>query len=575
MRQQIIALCVAALVIGAGCTSPKENDTRDVTVVVAGDLHFDLPPETDQYYHVVTMNRLEGNFTFPTDSAAPGIAGETVRKLDGVILAGDMFDKARPEILTHYRSRYEMGPGEKTIHYPVYPGFGNHDIDPAVSDKGADNLLGRAFSLHYLDSILNDKLAKGEILNLHPSSRSYSWNIQDVHFVQAQRFSGDTAYCESNLDWLADDLKRYASEGNPVVYIQHYGVDPWAIKWWPQDARNRLFDILDNYNVAAFLVGHTHEPSLQHYRGYPIYQVNNAWPDEDGNGSFAVVRLKGDAVSVASCRWTDDKGNFEVVGPYLSDTLPRIIDQSIHYNAFSHNDYWRENPLEDALAFRFNCVEADLWLIDGELYVSHERPEPNPAITFENLYLKPLIARIQANGGKVYPDSDRPFYLMVDCKAQGEEMYKVLKKQMEPYKEYFCSVENGEYKEGAVLFFLSGDRPAKSLPKETSRFTFLDGQIKDLGKGIPASLAPVVSDNYADFFTWNGEGEMPEDQLNKMREIIEKVHEEGKLFRWWGAPDTEVFKRFFIQEGVDLVGADELGGLYNVLDKHSLAKAKD
>ena len=575
MRQQIIALCVAALAIGAGCTSPKENDTRDVTVVVAGDLHFDLPPETDQYYHVVTMNRLEGNFTFPTDSAAPGIAGETVRKLDGVILAGDMFDKARPEILAHYRSRYEMGPGEKTIHYPVYPGFGNHDIDPAVSDKEADNLKGRAFSLHYLDSILNDKLAKGEILNLHPSSRSYSWNIQDVHFVQAQRFSGDTAYCESNLDWLADDLKRYASEGNPVVYIQHYGVDPWAIKWWPQDARNRLFDILDNYNVAAFLVGHTHEPSIQRYRGYPIYQVNNAWPDEDGNGSFAVVRLKGDAVSVASCRWTDDKGNFEVVGPYLSDTLPRIIDQSIHYNAFSHNDYWRENPLEDALAFRFNCVEADLWLIDGELYVSHERPEPNPAITFENLYLKPLIARIQANGGKVYPGSDRPFYLMVDCKAQGEEMYKVLKKQMEPYKEYFCSVENGEYKEGAVLFFLSGDRPAKSLPKETSRFTFLDGQIKDLGKGIPASLAPVVSDNYADFFTWNGEGEMPENQLNKMREIIGKVHEEGKLFRWWGAPDTEAFKRFFIQEGVDLVGADELGGLYNVLDKHSLAKAKD
>ena len=205
--------------------------------------------------------------------------------------------------------------------------------------------------------------------------------------------------------------------------------------------------------------------------------------------------------------------------------------------------------------------------ICGELYVSHDRPEPNPAITFENLYLKPLVARIQANGGKVYPDSDRPFYLMVDCKAQGEEMYKLLKKQMEPYKEYFCSVDNGEYKEGAVLFFLSGDRPKNSLPKENSRFTFLDGQIKDLGQGIPASLAPVISDNYSDFFTWKGEGEMPADQLQKMREIIRKVHDEGKLFRWWGAPDTEQFKRFFIKEGVDLVGADDLNGLYNVLNE--------
>lgn len=186
---------------------------------------------------------------------------------------------------------------------------------------------------------------------------------------------------------------------------------------------------------------------------------------------------------------------------------------------------------------------------------------------YENLYLKPLVARIQANGGKVYPDSDRPFYLMVDCKAQGEEMYKLLKKQMEPYKEYFCSVDNGEYKEGAVLFFLSGDRPKSSLPKENSRFTFLDGQIKDLGQGIPASLAPVISDNYSDFFTWKGEGEMPADQLQKMREIIRKVHDEGKLFRWWGAPDTEQFKRFFIKEGVDLVGADDLNGLYNVLNE--------
>lgn len=174
---------------------------------------------------------------------------------------------------------------------------------------------------------------------------------------------------------------------------------------------------------------------------------------------------------------------------------------------------------------------------------------------------------MQANGGKVYPGSDRPFYLMVDCKAQGEEMYKLLKKQMEPYKEYFCSVDNGEYKEGAVLFFLSGDRPKNSLPKENSRFTFLDGQIKDLGQGIPASLAPVISDNYSDFFTWKGEGEMPADQLQKMREIIRKVHDEGKLFRWWGAPDTEQFKRFFIKEGVDLVGADDLNGLYNVLNE--------
>lgn len=239
--------------------------------------------------------------------------------------------------------------------------------------------------------------------------------------------------------------------------------------------------------------------------------------------------------------------------------------ESVLYNAFSHNDYWRERPLLDALSFRFNCVEADLWLIDGELYVSHDRPEPSPSITFRRLYLEPLIERIRSNGGQVYPGSDRPFYLMVDCKEQGEEMYKILKAQMEPYKDLFCRVENGEYKEGAVLFFLSGDRPKQSLPQESTRFTFLDGQIEDLGCGIPASLAPVVSDNYSNFFTWKGEGEMPAAELERMRDIIRRVHAEGKLFRWWGAPDTEQFKRFFLSEGVDLVGADDLTTLRNVL----------
>lgn len=91
--KQILSLFVVSLTFCTACSSFKSNrPERDVTVIVAGDLHFDLPPETDQYYHVVTMNRLPGNFSFPAD-ATPGIAGETVQNVDGVIIAGDMFDK--------------------------------------------------------------------------------------------------------------------------------------------------------------------------------------------------------------------------------------------------------------------------------------------------------------------------------------------------------------------------------------------------------------------------------------------------------------------------------------------------
>ena len=75
---------------------------QDVTVVVASDLHFDRPPETDQYYHVRAINAL----------------GKTI-PIDAVLLCGDIFDKASPDIQALFKQRYEPGPGDKTIHYPV------------------------------------------------------------------------------------------------------------------------------------------------------------------------------------------------------------------------------------------------------------------------------------------------------------------------------------------------------------------------------------------------------------------------------------------------------------------------
>ncbi len=250
--------------------------------------------------------------------------------------------------------------------------------------------------------------------------------------------------------------------------------------------------------------------------------------------------------------------------------LPAIAqepaDKPIRYNAFSHNDYWREHPLFDALSYRFNCVEADLWLIDGELYVAHDRPDPSPSITFENMYLRPLAGYIETQGGRVYPESDRPFYLMIDCKTPGEPLYEVLKKQLASYARLFCGMKEGVYYEGAVLLFLSGDKPAKTVTEEQTRLAFLDGRLEDLSKGISPTISPVLSDNYANFFAWKGKGEMPEADLQRMRSLIDQVHAEGKLFRWWGAPDTEQFKRFFMQEGVDLIGTDDLSVLDAILE---------
>ena len=46
----------------------------------------------------------------------------------------------------------------------------------------------------------------GRILNIHRSSRSYSFDIGGVHFVCGHLAAGDTSNGESNMQWRAADL---------------------------------------------------------------------------------------------------------------------------------------------------------------------------------------------------------------------------------------------------------------------------------------------------------------------------------------------------------------------------------
>src|SRR5882762_8781684 len=94
-------------------------------------------------------------------------------------------------------------------------------------------------------------------------------------------------------------------------------------------------------------------------------------------------------------------------------------------HAHAHNDYEHDRPLFDALRYGFTSVEADVFLIDGKLLVSHTRPIFK-ARTLEQLYLSPLDSIIRANHGKVYQGYNGTFYLMIDIKSDGQATYTVL-----------------------------------------------------------------------------------------------------------------------------------------------------
>src|SRR5882672_4968668 len=70
--------------------------------------------------------------------------------------------------------------------------------------------------------------------------------------------------------------------------------------------------------------------------------------------------------------------------------------------AHAHNDYEHTRPLFDALDRGFCSVEADVWLVNGQLLVAHDLKDAKPERTLQALYLDPLRERVMRNGGKVF-----------------------------------------------------------------------------------------------------------------------------------------------------------------------------
>jgi len=71
--------------------------------------------------------------------------------------------------------------------------------------------------------------------------------------------------------------------------------------------------------------------------------------------------------------------------------------------AHAHDDYEHKRPLFDALECGFCSVEADVWLVKGQLLVAHVPVQWNTERTLEKLYLDPLRDRAKAGRGKIFP----------------------------------------------------------------------------------------------------------------------------------------------------------------------------
>jgi len=242
--------------------------------------------------------------------------------------------------------------------------------------------------------------------------------------------------------------------------------------------------------------------------------------------------------------------------------------------AHAHNDYEHARPLFDALDQGFTSVEADIYLVGTELLVAHDPEDLDPARTLTSLYLDPLRERVVRNHGAVYRGY-RDFQLLIDVKTEGESTYAALDALMRSprYRFLWTSFRHGHVRHGAITAVVSGNRPRATMAAQATRVAFYDGRIAnttDLGPGSDARLTPLVSDNWANLFTWTGTGPMPADQRARLRDIVATAHRAGQRVRFWNTPDTpgaerDAVWRELVAADVDHINTDDLKGLADFL----------
>lgn len=275
--------------------------------------------------HVAALNGLaDRQWPAEIGGIATGLrsAGNRIGTPLGVVIGGDMTDDGGGQVtqpsegtqLLQFSQRYQQGEGPDRVHFPVYAGLGNHDLDQNGPPQQVDwyrREMRDYIEVNHRPGVFFKPPVPANDYDV--DSDCYSWDWGGLHLVQTHRFAGDIGHgAASGLPWLKHNLATFASDGRPVVLFQHYGWDAFSVErwdpakstfddegagpphWWSEADRQALLEALHGTNVVGIFHGHQHEtPMIYRRAGLDIFKPKAAFM-----GGFALARITSSAMDV-------------------------------------------------------------------------------------------------------------------------------------------------------------------------------------------------------------------------------------------------------------------------------------
>ena len=274
----------------------------------------------------------------------------------------------------------------------------------------------------------------------------------------------------------------------------------------------------------------------------------------DPDAKYVVLKgAKGERVAEMTGRELEEVG-FEVVLSERCDgelfEIARVSSEKkmlIH----SHNDYAQKRPFWGAYEAGADSIEADIFLVDGDLLVAHSRKELKKENTLRRLYLEPLREVIRKNGGRAYADG-KPLQLLIDLKNGKPALDRLVEMiEKEGYRDCFAIAKNP----CAAMLTVTGDHSEITDFFAYPDYVFFDVPPTKKLADEQYKRVPLIS-HYARAYTKWRSGEMPEADKEKIRDAVREAHAKGCKFRLWGYPDNPEAWRLARELGLDYINTD-------------------
>ncbi|MCE2834836.1 MAG: hypothetical protein LW694_10690 [Chitinophagaceae bacterium] len=211
----------------------------------------------------------------------------------------------------------------------------------------------------------------------------------------------------------------------------------------------------------------------------------------------------------------------------------------------SHNDYEQAIPFKHAFDKGFHSIEADVWLVDGQLLVGHDRKDIRPDRTLESLYLEPLYKALIKRKTR----REAPLQLLIDIKSEAISTLDALTALLGKWQDKFPK--------NKVVVAVSGNRPPVNRYASYPEYIRFDGRPGISYDAAALSKVALISDAYGNYLV---KGTQSPDTA-KMRRTLEAAHTLGKPFRFWAHPDNPEGWMRMINIGADYLNTDHIDQL--------------